>query len=298
MSTRSPVFSDIPLTIRSGSRFSTLKTVKVYQDRVKVTRTEGRIWGNGRILNEWAAPISEYTGVLRQSNVQVESAGQEGSEVNTYHELVLVHPDKRKSINLYWSENEANTHRQWMICSRWLQLPALYESGDGIVSLSTEDVGKTVRQLAGAGKLSIDFDAEAPPPRGIVVEQGNGYQRVSFEDDLSFLKRYIVVTSDEISYYLETPLGIRFQEVFNLATLLYVDQYDAHPSFWFRDPVNSLNWSTHILWIGLVGWASGHRALVEIIPVGLKSKITVKKLNNEQSHWLKNFILAAAIGRA
>ena len=278
-----PDFSHLPVTI-SGWILSSRPTIEIDRYLVKVTE-KGRF---GAARGEWNAPVSDFRGVLRRSEAQLMGGGYDAPEWVTWHKLILAHPDEKKSLELYTSEVEADTRKLWGVAARALQLPALYETGDGIVSRAPEDLGKTLRQLAMEGKVSVDFDVQAPPPTGIVREAKQGYQRVTFGRE--FFKRCIEITPEGICHsYRKTPFGTFFHKAIQLTKLKSVDRYDSVPSqFWFAFLAG--------------GWTSGHGAIVEMESISyevalreMRATISVGGLSDEQSHWLKKFILAAAI---
>ena len=119
----------------------------------------------------------------------------------------------------------------------------MYETGDGIVSRAPEDLNKSLRQLAMEGKVSVDFDAHAPPPKGIVLEAKQGYQRVTF--GLKFFKRCIAITPEGICHsYRKTPFGTFFLKVTHLArglpvggSLEYTDETTLTRAFQGRQEI-------------------------------------------------------------
>ena len=224
---------------------------------------------------EW----SDFKGVLRWSEDELTYFGEGGSEFTTGYRLTLVHPDERNSLPLYESEEESDTYKLWRDVARALQLPVLYETGDGIVSRESEDLGKSLRQLAVEGKARVDFDLLAAPPKGMVWEVKEGYQRVTF--GRKFFKRCIAISPSELRYEVRFSL-----EVIQLNELLSVDRYDS---------ISSKFWHVYFL---AGGWTSGQSARVQIgsIRFGIgNARISVGGLTDEQSHWLKKFILAAVI---
>ena len=104
-------------------------------------------------------------------------------------------------------------------------------------------------------------------------------RRVTLRD--GFIKRCIVVTPKGIChFYRKTPFGPFFLKVIQLAKLKSLDRYDSIPS--------------QFLWgFAYFAFFSGQGAIVEM--ESDRARILVGGLNDEQSHWLKNFILAAAI---
>jgi len=262
--------SHLPRSIRR--RFSDRPTVEI--DHL----AEMGPFVSGSLSGE-LTPLSDYKGVLRWSERELTYLGEAGAEFVTRHKLTLVHPDETKSLELYTSEVEADTRKLWKDVACALHLPAMYETGDGIVSRAPEDLEKSLRQLAMEGKISVDFDVQAPHPEGIVLEVARGHQRVNF--GRIFFKRCIEITPEGICHsYRKTPFGTFFLKVIHLAKLKSLDRYDSIPSkFWFYFLAG--------------GWISGHGAIVEM--EFDSARISIGGLSDEQSHWLKKFILAATI---
>jgi hypothetical protein len=276
MLTVSPNLADLPITIRSGSNFSTLKTIEIDQYLIKVTVTEGRFVWRGRAQNEWYAPIPEFKGVLFRSDSRHE-IDIDSSDWVTWHKLILIHQNEKKSIELYSSQVEADTRRLWAAVASALRLPALHKTGDGIESRTPTDLKKSLRQLAMEGKVSVDFDANLAPPKGIVLEVKQGYRRVTCGN--RFFKRCIEITPSELRCYLRTLFGTFSYQDIQLANLISVDRYDAIPAE-----------------CGLFYGVSGRGAIVEM--GAIRRTIEVGGLNDKQSRWLKNFILAVVIAES
>jgi len=56
--------------------------------------------------------------------------------------------------------------------ARTLNLPVLEASADGYVRRDAEDLDKSIKELAAEGKIEHAFDADATPPRGLLVGRG------------------------------------------------------------------------------------------------------------------------------
>ena len=166
-----PDFSHLPVTIRSGGR-----TIEIGRDFVRVTET-GLLGGE-----HWEEPLSAFTGILRRTD-----AVGGGDIYSNVHLVELVHPDTKKTLQLYqadaeegirklWKKTDAEEgiHNLWKDAARALNLPALDETADGILAHEPEDLDKSIREVAADGKISVDFDADTPPPTGITWEQMEG----------------------------------------------------------------------------------------------------------------------------
>lgn len=170
MSNDKPEFSHLPMTIR-GSKIFGRSTIEIDRDMVRIVET-------GPFADNWEEPLSAYEGVLRETEVY-EPGFLDRSTGYTYHRVVLLHPDRKRTLRLYTSHKDDGIRKVWEDAARALGLPALHETPDGTVSRSPKDLDKSVRQLAAEGKLSVDFDADTPPPRGITWEQVDSEMRVT-----------------------------------------------------------------------------------------------------------------------
>ncbi len=120
----------------------------------------------------WREPLERYRGVLKRRE---HHSGGKNSASYTLHIVELYHDERKKRIRLHTSRSEEGLRGVWKDCARRLHVPALEKSGGELTVRNVEDLDKSVRELAGEGKLEFDFDPDRPPPEGFdlqVVEDG------------------------------------------------------------------------------------------------------------------------------
>ena len=114
--------------------------------------------------NNWTLPYSAYQGVLHRQ-VVVRSKNR----TTTYQVIELHHTQADRSIPLYVATGTTMPRDRWEDYSRALKLPALLASGDDILERGHCDLDKSVRELAAAGRIDLDYDDGVPPPPGLLV---------------------------------------------------------------------------------------------------------------------------------
>ncbi len=144
-------FSRFPVTIRRWKR-GERGTIEIQRDLVRVTGLFGE--------HQWEEPVSAFKGVLRRTGGKAR--------------LELVHPDSGKTLWLYQADTDEGIRKVWLDAARALDLPALDETTDGIVTHAPEDLDKSIPELAAEGKVLRPVSADAPPPRGITRERVHG----------------------------------------------------------------------------------------------------------------------------
>ena len=170
MAKEMPDFSHLPVSI-SRWKLGKHRIIKVHPDFVKVTE-------QGLNARNWEEPVSAFEGVLRRRDTETRGSGQHSYTV-TVHLVELIHPDEKKTLRLYKADEEEGIRKLWEDAARALNLPALDETADGVVARAPEDLGKSIRELAAEGKVSVDFDADALPPKGITCEHAEGEVRAT-----------------------------------------------------------------------------------------------------------------------
>ncbi|MFX0201335.1 MAG: hypothetical protein ACFFCW_34910 [Candidatus Hodarchaeota archaeon] len=161
-----PDFSHLPVTIRR-LKLGKRQSIEIHRDLVRVTE-------KGLFATKWNEPVSAFKGVLLRQIV-----GGGGQYAHVAHLVELVHPDKDKTLRLYKSlrVEEVRKLREDAACA--LDLPLLDETVDGFVARAPEDLHKSVRDLAAAEKILVDFDADAPPARGVMWKHLEGELHVT-----------------------------------------------------------------------------------------------------------------------
>lgn len=86
----------------------------------------------------------------------------------------LYHQDSNKIVPLYISTNDKNIRKIWENYARILKMPALSVGDRGLVQREYDDLDKSVRELAHAGKLPFIASGKLPAPNCFdVVEKRN-----------------------------------------------------------------------------------------------------------------------------
>jgi hypothetical protein len=136
------------------------RTVKTTIHHDRIEQSSRSIFGS----KYWNENISNYPGIVYRS--EYHSGGKNQSSYTLYI-VELHHPDKKKRIKLYSSKSDHGVRKIWEDCCRNLNMPALQADGNEMQERATEDLDKSVKELASEGKLSVAFDPSAPPPPGI-----------------------------------------------------------------------------------------------------------------------------------
>ncbi len=152
-------FSRFPVTIRG--------TIEIERDLVRVTGMG--VFGE----QKWEEPVSAFRGVLRRTDLEPRAV-YGGTYRVRVHRVELVHPDSGKTLLLYQADTDEGIRKVWRDAARALDLPALDETTDGIVTHAPEDLDKSIPELAAEGKVLRPVNAGAPPPRGMTRERVHG----------------------------------------------------------------------------------------------------------------------------
>lgn len=119
----------------------------------------------------WVEPLSNYEGVFwHQETVRRGGfAGGRHRRQDVFQIIELRHrKDRVRDVNIYTSQETAGMRARWEEAARAFNLPSLRDPGDGhIVRREAGDLGKSLRDLARAGRLSTGFDKTRPTPRGV-----------------------------------------------------------------------------------------------------------------------------------
>ncbi len=137
------------------------KTVTL--DSLFVTVEQRGIFGR----KSWQEPKTAYQGVLsRTRRVSTKNSSY------TLYLVELLHPDAKRTVNLYTSRSNRDWRAKWEAYARWLKLPALEAGEGGLVARRSADLDKPVAELIAEGKVKIDRAALAEPAEGLTVETG------------------------------------------------------------------------------------------------------------------------------
>lgn len=175
---------------------------------------------------EWSEPLTAFPGVVYRSEYH---SGGKNSSSYTLYIVELHHEDKKKRIKLYSSRSDSGVRGIWEDCCRYLELPALEDNGGVMQARASEDLDKSVRELAAEGKLEVAFDPAAPPPAGIGLKLDGSKLRVEVEASaMPIWAALIAVGLPGIFIYLgfwgDAPIffgviGVIFMAIFGAATI-------------------------------------------------------------------------------
>ena len=311
-----PDFSHLPVTIRRW-KLGKRQTIEIHRDFVRFTE-------RGLFARNWEEPLSAFEGVLCRTATEARGGGVEVTIWVPVHLVELVHPDTKKTLRLYKTNEEEGIRKLWEDAAKALDLPALDEIAGGIVVRATEDLDKSLRQLAVEGKVSVDFDADAPPPRGIVLERAEGEFRVIlglqaysydlyvllyvflfiffiggaflillalegvFEGSLGFFVGFVGVSLVTGGGALFWNVIVRRCIVMTSAEIRY---FRAGPFGTFGHKAIPLDQLEEISYAGLINYTSTGELVME----WHRTIISIGGLGKEQLRWLEQFILAAII---
>lgn len=120
--------------------------------------------------NRMADSLGEYLGVRYRTRI----VNVFGLTSFTQHIIDLQHPNEAKTIPLYITKNGEDITRKWEELARQMQKPAIFNTADGIVEISPEDITRTVPELIESGKISVsDKDLYKVPSTVRIVENAD-----------------------------------------------------------------------------------------------------------------------------
>lgn len=113
---------------------------------------------------EWVEPLSQFNGVAYRTEYR---SGGKRRAAYTLHIVELQHPEKKMCIALWKSRNPERARLVLEAKCRALKLPALEKTAEGWNKREVNDLDENVRQQAEGRKITVDFDPQQQPPRGI-----------------------------------------------------------------------------------------------------------------------------------
>ena len=125
---------------------------------------------------QWTAPLASFLGIRYRSEYH---SGGKNRPSYTLYIVELHHKEPRKAVCLYESRSESGVRAIWEDACRKLSLPAVEGAGANLVIRSVEDLDKSVKELAQAGKLQVEFDPSLPPPAGLSLKADGRFLEVS-----------------------------------------------------------------------------------------------------------------------
>lgn len=102
--------------------------------------------------NRMADSLNGYLGVRYRSRI----VNVLGLTSYTQHIIDLQHPNEAKTIPLYITNNGNGISRKWEELARQLDMPAIFNTADGVVEIALEDVQKAHPVMISEGKIPID----------------------------------------------------------------------------------------------------------------------------------------------
>ncbi len=124
---------------------------------------------------KWWQAYSGFKGVLHR-----EHTVSRKNSTTTYQIIELLHDEPDKTLPLLVEASKAMPRDAWERYAKWLDLPALEDSADGLITRDHADLDKSVRELAAEGKIAPRLEAVGPPPKGLRVarESAGGEDRL------------------------------------------------------------------------------------------------------------------------
>lgn len=98
-----------------------------------------------------ADSLNEYLGVRYRTRI----VNVLGLTSFTQHIIDLQHPNETKTIPLYITKNGENISQKWEELARQLQMPALFNTAEGIIEIAPEDIQKSLPDLIVQGKIPV-----------------------------------------------------------------------------------------------------------------------------------------------
>ena len=298
-----PDFSRLPVTIRRR-KLGKRQTIEIHRDFVKVTE-------KGLFATNWEEPVAAFEGVLRRRDREP----RRGGRYAPVHLVELVHPNTTKTLRLYKAEKKEGIHKLWEDAARALDLPALSARTDDIVARAPEDLDKSLRQLTVEGKVSVDFDEGAPPPRGVTLEQAESERRIVLSIlawPYPFLVFWAVLTAPLV---LAVPFGLFLlwwvgltvnKLVFFAVSVLVVVGFGLY-LLWmlFKRRIVITPREVRCSWwspLGTITEALPLQELETVRRIGSElvmesdtASVSISNLGKPQLRWLEQFILAAIV---
>jgi Tfp pilus assembly protein PilF len=296
-----PDFSNLPVKI-SRWKLGKKQTIEISRDLITVTE-------KGLFANNWSEPVSTFTGTLREKYTV--RHGDSGSK--TYHKVELVHPDEDKAVPIYKAREEKGIRRLSETAARALNLPVLEKTNEGIVTRAPEDLDKSIRDLGAEGKISVDFDPNATPPKGIEWGQIKGDMSVTLSwgaNEVRGVATFGVICFASLVllfaiYTFGSGKGFIVGLVFLFILTIWLKE-------WFLDFIGKrliLITKKEVSYFRKTPFLTFNRKVIplqeletvelmksELVMESDETKILIGRLGEQQQHWLRNFIRYAVIG--
>ena len=107
----------------------------------------------------------------------------------TQHIIDLQHPNETKTIPLYITNNGNGVSKKWEELTRQMQMPAIFNTADGIIEIAPEDIQKPLPRLIKEGKIKVnEKDLYKVPHSFNIVEDADSCQIDPLIRDSAFSK--------------------------------------------------------------------------------------------------------------
>jgi hypothetical protein len=140
---------------------------------------DGRVAVSGKSFlrsENWSEPLDAYDGVRWREMIVQRWRGMQSSgniKPKVYQVLDLKHPDATKCVPLHVTRLNDGTRATWERLARLLDISAIDER-DGVArTRASQDVDKSIKDLADEGKIRANFDDSAPPPGLELLREGS-----------------------------------------------------------------------------------------------------------------------------
>ena len=98
-----------------------------------------------------ADSLNEYIGVRYRTRI----VNVLGLTSFTQHIIDLQHPNETKTIPLYITKNGENITKKWEELARQMQMPAIFNTADGIIEIESQNIQKALPELISEGKITV-----------------------------------------------------------------------------------------------------------------------------------------------
>ena len=120
-----------------------------------------------------ADSLNEYIGVRYRTRV----VNVLGLTSFTQHIIDLQHPNETKTIPLYITKNGENISQKWEELVRQLEMPAIFNTADGIIEIELQDIQKALPDLISEGKIEVsDHNLYKIPQSFKIIEDSENCQ--------------------------------------------------------------------------------------------------------------------------
>ena len=297
MSDQGPNFAEHPVRMTRWSARRGCICIEIADGRVHVTERMLRR------TRQWTEPLSAYAGV------QLSSVVRPGSVLgmHRWHEVVLRHRDRLKTIPLHGSHRLAEVRRVWKAAAAALELAAIERTPAGYIARDPGDLDKPYSGLNGArlsGRLVNPFRA----PSSINCCRRGAVTRAMLRlNGLEIIPALLLLTLGLLLLFLGSGLGISLSAAgaLLLALGIYARQgIEVSPDevicCWMTPIGDFRRRAIPMAELHTVAWTdrkSQRRRDAALLLASDKTEIALDNLRRSQADWLGRMVLSAAMGR-